>query len=297
MKLSQLLEHISKPCVLLQDGEFECLEQCTRIRVSQALTYLDRLKFLPALEHPGISCVICTPELRDHIPPHITGIVTAENPKLIFFCIHNFLTEQMPKKATVIDDTAVIHPKAVIAPYNVVIGPQAVVGANTVIEENCILEKNVRIGANCTVGCQNFDVIKDGSTQFMAKNGGWVRMMEYSEIGSGSQIEGATLTNDITQIGTYVKIDNSVIVGHGSTIGARTLIAAMTTVSGNVNVGEDVFIGVGVTISNRIEIGNHARVSLGSVVTKDVPPGQIVTGNFAIDHQKFLRNLKGSIKE
>lgn len=297
MKLSQILEHIPQPYILLQDGEFDFLEQCTRIRALQALTYLDREKFLPMLEHPGISCIICTPELKNHIPPHIKGILITENPKLIFFRIHNYLAEQAPKKATVIDQTAVIHPKAVIAPYNVEIGPDVVIGANAVIEENCILEKGVCIGANSTIGCQNFDVIRDGSTQFMAKNGGWVHMKEYSEVGSGSQIEGATLMKDITQIESYVKIDNNVLIGHGSTIGTRTLIAGMAIISGNVNIGEDVFIGVGATVSNRIEIGDRARVSLGSVVTKNVSAGQVVTGNFAIDHQKFLHNLKESIKE
>lgn len=104
-----------------------------------------------------------------------------------------------------IDKTAVICPGAVISPYNVEIGPDVVVGANAVIEENCILERGVRIGANSTVGCQNFDVIQHGDTLFMAKNGGWVRMREYSEIGSGVQVEGATLMKDVTDIGQYVK--------------------------------------------------------------------------------------------
>lgn len=297
MRLSEILQEIDCSYTLIADGTFNVLEQCTRIRSPQALTYLDREKFLPMLAHPGISCVICTPELRNQLPPHVEGIVTTENPKLIFFRIHNYLAEQAPKKATVIDQTAEIHPNAVIAPYNVVVGPRVVIGANAVIEENCILEKGVRIGANSTVGCQNFDVIRDDNTQFMAKNGGWVHMKEYSEIGSGTQIEGATLMKDITEIGSYVKIDNSVLIGHGSTIGDRTLIAAMTIISGNVDIGKDVFIGVGATVSNRIEIGDHARVSLGSVVTKNVPAGATVTGNFAIDHQKFLRNLKESIKE
>ena len=297
MKLSEMLARLSQPYLLDRDGEFDVLEQCTRIRAPRALTYLNREKFLPMLAHPGISCVICTPQLRERIPPHIKGVVTAENPKLIFFKLHNALVEQAPKKAAVIDPTAVIHPKAVIAPYNVVIGPEAVIGANTVIEENCVLERGVRIGANSTIGCQNFDVIQDGAARFMAKNGGWVHIKEYAEVGSGSQIEGATLMKDVTQIESYVKIDNGVVVGHGAEIGARTLIAGMTVIAGNVKIGKDVFIGVGATVSNRIEIGDSARVSLGSVVTRDVPAGKVVTGNFAVDHQTFLRNLKESIKE
>ena len=62
-------------------------------------------------------------------------------------------------------------------------------------------------------------------------------------------------------------------------------------------VGDDVWIGVNATVSNRIKIGKGARVSLGSVVTKDVPAGQTVTGNFAIDHARFMKNLKASVWE
>jgi hypothetical protein len=34
---------------------------------------------------------------------------------------------------------------------------------------------------------------------------------------------------------------------------------------------------------------------MGSVVTKDVAPKSRVTGNFAIDHDIFIRNLKKSL--
>ncbi|MGN1151821.1 MAG: hypothetical protein ACI4SN_06650 [Lachnospiraceae bacterium] len=63
------------------------------------------------------------------------------------------------------------------------------------------------------------------------------------------------------------------------------------------SVGADSWVGVNATISNRIQVGNHARVSLGSVVTKDVKDGQTVTGNFAIDHTDFINNLKDLISQ
>lgn len=50
-------------------------------------------------------------------------------------------------------------------------------------------------------------------------------------------------------------------------------------------------------VSIRITIDDCAWVSLGPVVTKNVPAGEIVTGNFAILHQKFMRNLKASLTE
>ena len=49
-----MLKEISVPCSLVRDGEFQIMEQCTRIRGTDALTYLDREKFLPALENLNI---------------------------------------------------------------------------------------------------------------------------------------------------------------------------------------------------------------------------------------------------
>jgi len=63
-------------------------------------------------------------------------------------------------------------------------------------------------------------------------------------------------------------------------------------ISGNVRVGNDVWIGPSAAISNGITIGDNCWVSLGSVVTKDVQAGSRVSGNFAIDHEKFIQFIK-----
>ena len=83
-------------------------------------------------------------------------------------------------------------------------------------------------------------------------------------------------------------------IGHGTIVGRQTLFAAGTTISGNCIIGNRVWFGVHSTVSNRIQIGDHARISLGSVVTQDVPEGKTVTGNFAIPHPVFIQNLKMS---
>jgi UDP-3-O-[3-hydroxymyristoyl] glucosamine N-acyltransferase len=100
------------------------------------------------------------------------------------------------------------------------------------------------------------------------------------------------LPTDVTYIGNDVKIDVQVYVGHGDVIGDRTLIAGGSVIAGNVTIGADSWVGLNATVSNRIHIGEKARVSLGSVVTKDVKDGETVTGNFAIEHGAFIRELK-----
>jgi len=55
-----------------------------------------------------------------------------------------------------------------------------------------------------------------------------------------------------------------------------------------------VSIGPSASISSAgIVIGDKAVITTGSVVTQDVAPGQRVTGNFAIDHDKFIAFLRG----
>ena len=61
--------------------------------------------------------------------------------------------------------------------------------------------------------------------------------------------------------------------------------------------GDNVWIGVGAIVSNRVSVGSGARVSIGAVATKNVPDGVTVSGNFAIEHHRFLENLKKSIQE
>ena len=80
MRLSDCLSQIDDPFTLEQDGEFALLEQCTRIRGEGALTYLENEKYLPFLDNPWISCVICKPEMRQGLPPHIQGVALSPAP-------------------------------------------------------------------------------------------------------------------------------------------------------------------------------------------------------------------------
>ncbi|MDR0851210.1 MAG: hypothetical protein LBN36_01820, partial [Clostridiales Family XIII bacterium] len=93
-------------------------------------------------------------------------------------------------------------------------------------------------------------------------------------------------------IGDSCKAADHVHVAHAVKIGYGALIAANACINGNVHIGDDAWIGPGSTLSNGITIGNHARISIGSVVTKDVGDGKTVSGNFAIDHEKFIDFVK-----
>ena len=298
MKLSNWVEQTGCPCTLISDGEFQALEQCTRIRGEEALTYLESLQYAHALENPRISCVICTPEVQALIPAHISGVMITETPKIAFFRLHNDLVRHREKRPTVIDPTASISPLAYVAPYNVVIGKHVELQPFVVVNEGSILQDHVRICSGTVIGAQGYTVIKeDADRAFIGLDAGRTIIEQGVQIGSNCNIECGALQLDTTRIGAYSMIDNGVLIGHGTVIGKRGLIAAETEVSGNCTFGDRLWIGVNATISNAIMVGDDVKISLGAVVTKDVPSGETVTGNFAIPHRTFMRNLKASLAE
>jgi len=296
--LSSILTQIHDPCTLKSDGTFSTLEQCTRIRSGNALTYLESTKYREYLNNDRISCLICASELESVIPNSIQGVVVTPTPKAVFFHIQNLLVQKKEKWPTQIAPSARISESAVIAPYNVIIGENVEIQPQVVIHENVSIGDNVRICSGTIVGGQSYTAVKDADGgMFLALDAGSVKIESGVEICGGCHIACGTLENDCTTIGAFTKLDAMVHIGHGTVIGKYTLIPAGAMISGNCEIGDHVWIGVNATVSNRIVIGDNARVSLGSVVTKDVPDGVTVTGNFAIPHATFLRNLKASLSD
>ena len=76
MRLSELAVYAGTDLAeVVRDCEVESAELCADIRGTAVLTFLEKEKFLPCLDHPGISAVICTKELADKISVHIPGLL------------------------------------------------------------------------------------------------------------------------------------------------------------------------------------------------------------------------------
>lgn len=60
---------------------------------------------------------------------------------------------------------------------------------------------------------------------------------------------------------------------------------------GEVYIGKNVFIGINTIIANAVTIGDGAAIGAGSIVTKDIPAGEIWAGNPA----KFIKKREYNI--
>lgn len=300
MKLSESVKNLCGH--LASDGEFRCLAFATEREQISFLTFMEREKFLPSLDNPNISCVLATPELADRIPPHIQGVFLCERPKAALFEIHNRLAackeytgSSFPTK---IGNDCHISPLAVIGEENIVIGDRVTIEPFAIVKGRVSIGNDAVIRAGSVVGCKGFSFSKDenGNTvsvtdtaQIVLEDG--VELFEQVVISAG------IFPWEQTVIGTNTRIDAQCHVGHGAHIGKNCLIAEGGKCCGNSHIGDNVWIGVSAVVSNRVSVGSGARVSIGSVVTKDVPAGETYTGNFAIPHPIFMRNLKASLSK
>ncbi len=260
----------------------------------------DKEKKLSTLKN----CLLILPKTAD--PNYeILGnnqVIFSENPRRDYALILQLIVDKMKKSrkyirtenGSVIGENSVIGEGTVIEPF-VFIDEDVRIGRNCQIKSGARIQSNVEIGDNTIVrdnavlGGQGFGVEtdEDGKTVRIPHLGG-VKVGDNVDIGTLSGVDSGTI--DPTIIDDHVQIDDLVHVAHNCRVGSGTLVAGGALISGSVFIGEKCWLGPGCVISNGVKIGDGAFVSLGSVVVSDVKPNQKVTGNFAMDHNKFLRN-------
>lgn len=281
---------------IISDGNFDTLEYCTSLCDKPFLSFLENPKYIDKI-NSNVSCIVTTKEIQPLLPQFIEGIIISDAPKKSFVLLHNYLaqSEEYSRKeyATKIGENCKISPLAYIAEKNVVIGNNVQIAPFVVIKENVTIGNNCIIRENCVIGGKSFNYTKTNDNKMLSMvDLGQVILEDNVEMCPMCHVASGPLPSDTTRLKENVKMDSFVQVGHGTIIGNRTLVASGVQIAGNVVIGADVWIGVNATISNRITIKDGGRVSLGSVVTRNVEEWQTVTGNFAVEHKRFLRELK-----
>ncbi len=184
-----------------------------------------------------------------------------------------------------------IDPEATYIDAGVEIGPDTVVWPNT------LLQGQTRIGAGCTIGpgaVIRSSRIGDGCRVELSVLEEAV-MDDGSEIGPfGHMRKGGHLAQG-AHMGNFGEIKNATLgpgakMGHFSylgdaTVGAKANIGAGTitcnydgTRKHRTEIGAGAFIGSDTMLVAPVTVGEGAKTGAGSVVTRDVPPGELVFG-------------------
>lgn len=295
MRLSQINKSISRR--VFREGEFESLGFVSH-EAPAMLVFLEDRKYLASLlRNSQIACVITSEQYVDDLPAQF-GIAVSDCPRRTFYEIHNFLTKETEFYWTSfpssISESAEIHPTAYIADSDVRIGKRVIVEPNVTILERVIVEDDVIVRAGTIIGSEGFEFNLIDGCMIPVVHAGGVLLHSRVEVQSNCCID-KSVFGGFTELGEDTKLDNMVHIAHNVRIGERCRLAACAMLAGSVTMGDDVWVGPSVSVSSEVHIGDKANLTIGSVVTKDVAPGQRVSGNFAIEHRKFLRFI-GTIR-
>lgn len=297
MKLSDLRPSglVNPDVHLVREGEFAALGYVThKINTKPFLAFAGAQSFLEkALSNPLVSCILTTAELAAHVPAPI-GVLVSADPMRTFYDLHHKLMDETELYwkgfDTVIEPGAFVSPDARIAKRNVRIGAGSVVEEGAIIKEKTVVGRDCVIRSNCVVGSEGFEYKRFNDKLVLIRHAQGVEIRDGAQIHAGCMFDKG-LFGDPTLVGEGSCLDNLVHVAHGVQIGRNVIIAANVVFAAAVVVRDGARIDPNATIAHEKEIGEGAYVSLGAVVTKDVPPHTKVSGNFAYEHSRFLRNL------
>jgi UDP-3-O-[3-hydroxymyristoyl] glucosamine N-acyltransferase len=275
------------------------------------ITFIAGKKELKDLELSRASAAMVpldTPAL--HLP-----LLRVKNPRLAFartlelFYVKPYQASGISEKAAIGANVVIgaepsIHPFVALADDvkigervtvypGVSIGKGSVVGDDSVIHANASIRENVRIGkrvivhSGAVIGSDGFGFVTDNGRHHKIPQVGGVIIEDDVEVGANCTIDRATLGNTVVKQGT--KIDNLVQIAHNVTVGEHCLLVAQVGISGSCTIGNWVALGGQVGLADHLTIGDRVMVSSQSGIIKDIEPGQVVGGTYAMPQREWLK--------
>ncbi|CEK12153.1 acyl-ACP--UDP-N-acetylglucosamine O-acyltransferase [Legionella hackeliae] len=226
------------------------------------------------------------------------------------------LMSQLEHSANLIPALDQIHPTVLIAPGakigpGVSIGPYSIIGENVSIARGTSIASHVTIEGWTEIGERNqigIGSIIGGRPQDLKFNGEISKVFigndnvirEYVTINRGTRGGGG-----ITRIGDNNIIMTSAHVGHDVLIGNHNIISNAVAIGGHVVIEDRVTIGALSGLHQFVKLGRMSMIGALSLITKDVCPYALVTGNPAklyginverLRRQEYSTEAKSCIK-
>lgn len=154
------------------------------------------------------------------------------------------------------------------------------------LQQHLMAMETVRIGKDCFIAPEaalfaepGRDIVIGDGCQIAADCflHGPIRLGQHVSINHGCSLDGGRVG---IEIGDHTRIAARCTLyafNHGMKAGQRVREQPVT--SRGIRIGCDVWIGANCGIVDGVQIGDGSIISMGSVVTRDIPPGVIAAGN------------------
>jgi bifunctional UDP-N-acetylglucosamine pyrophosphorylase/glucosamine-1-phosphate N-acetyltransferase len=187
----------------------------------------------------------------------------------------------------------------IIDPATTYIDPDVEIEPDAIVEPGCHLRGATRIGADCVIGPNSYVV----DSEIGAGSRVWLSVLEGARVGQRVEIgpmshlrPGAVIEDEVT-LGNYAEVKASRVgastqmhhfsyvgdaeVGEGVNIGAGTVtvnFSSETRAKSRTTVEDGASIGSDTMLVAPVNVGEGAMTGAGSVVTRDIPPGEVWIG-------------------
>ena len=196
-----------------------------------------------------------------------------------------------------IDPRAVVSREAELAadvtvgPFSV-IGPDVTIGPGTIIGPHAVVNGPTSIGAACRI----YQFASIGEAPQDKKYSGEPTRLEIGDRNVFREFctvnRGTVGDRGVTTIGSDGLFLASSHVAHDCIIGDRVVFANCASIGGHVEIGDWVQLGGLSAVHQFCKIGAHAFIGGGAMVSRDVPPYVLITGNPAMPHGVNVEGLK-----
>jgi UDP-N-acetylglucosamine acyltransferase len=197
----------------------------------------------------------------------------------------------------VIDPRAVVSPRAELAgdvtvgPF-AVIGPDVIVGAGTSVGPHAVINGPTRIGVDNRI----FQFASIGDAPQDKKYKGEPTRLEIGDRNVFREFctvnRGTAQDKGVTTIGNDGLFLACSHVAHDCSIADHVVFANCASIGGHVEIGSWVQLGGLSGVHQFCKIGAHAFVGGGAMVSRDVPPYVMITGNPAMPYGVNAEGLK-----
>jgi UDP-3-O-[3-hydroxymyristoyl] glucosamine N-acyltransferase len=239
-------------------------------------------------------CAIVLPDDLD-VKDWSRGIIKCNHASDLFYIIHNsavheyLMNDCISEKKLYVKKSARIDPSAIIESGvyiddNVEVRAGAIIKNGTTIGPNTVIEERVTIG-----GDGLFAKTLLGKKKHVRHFGG-VHIGSDCYIHSGTNIAKSVNSGECTIVGNRVHIGVLSVIGHDCRIGDDTVVSSGVIIAGRAKIGSKCWIGAGAKLSNEVTVYDSADIKIGAVVIADIESGKQVSGNFAINHPRNIKN-------